>query len=404
MQDQEKTKDQLIDELNKMRRKVAELEQVVNDLKRKTEEQALLLNTIDTQIWYLTDLETYGLVNQSRADFLGKRRDEIEGKKLYDFCSHYVAAVCKASNAEVFQSRQTVYTEELIPNAAGEPRLISITKIPKLDEHGNVEYVVCAGTDITERKRAEDVLHENEQRLKLALEGGSLGMWDWDFKTGRAVWDEGVIRMLGYEPGELDSHVRTWKRLIHSDDWGEVSEVLNEHLSGRLPSFGAEYRMRTKSGDYKWFYSRNKVVEHAKDGKPQRITGTILDVTERKRVEKALRESEERFRSLVEHLPQRIFIKDRNSVYISCNGIYASDLGISPEEIVGKNDFEFYPPKRAQMYRADDQDCMDTGMITVTEKPYQLDGQDRWAHTIKVPYRDRQGRIIGVRNHSVSRG
>ena len=67
MQDHEKTKDQLIDELNKRHRKVSELEQVVNDLKRKMEEQALLLNTIDTQIWYLTDPETYGSVNQSRA-------------------------------------------------------------------------------------------------------------------------------------------------------------------------------------------------------------------------------------------------------------------------------------------------------------------------------------------------
>ena len=156
MQDHEKTKDQLIDELNKRHRKVSELEQVVNDLKRKMEEQALLLNTIDTQIWYLTDPETYGSVNQSRADFLGKRREEIEGKRLYDFYSHDVADVCKAGNAEVFQSRRTVYTEELIPNAAGEPRWISITKTPKLDEHGDLEYVVCAGTDITEHKRAEE--------------------------------------------------------------------------------------------------------------------------------------------------------------------------------------------------------------------------------------------------------
>jgi PAS domain S-box-containing protein len=117
---------------------------------------------------------------------------------------------------------------------------------------------------------------------------------------------------------------------------------------------------------------------------------------ESKILEETLRESEERHRSLVEHLPQRIFIKDRNSVYVSCNGNYASDLGITPEEIVGKDDFVFHPPELAQAYRSDDQACMDTGMATVTEKLYQPAGQERWTHTIKVPYCDSQGRIVGV--------
>ncbi|MHB8202941.1 MAG: PAS domain-containing protein, partial [Desulfomonilaceae bacterium] len=176
MQDQKTTMDQLIKELNETRLKlaespvaqptlvdIAELERAIKDLKRKTQEQELLLNTIDTQIWYLTDPGTYGLVNQSRADFLGKRREEIEGKRLDDFYSHDVAAVCEVGNAEVFQTRRTVYTEEWIPNAAGEPRLISITKTPKLDEHGAVEYVVCAGTDITERKQIEDALLDSKE-------------------------------------------------------------------------------------------------------------------------------------------------------------------------------------------------------------------------------------------------
>ena len=112
--------------------------------------------------------------------------------------------------------------------------------------------------------------------------------------------------------------------------------------------------------------------------------------------EAARRESEERNRSLIEHLPQRIFVKDRNSVYLSCNRNYASDLGLRPEQIIGKDDFAFHSPELARAYRADDQICMSTGMTKDFEEIYQLAGQDRWAHTVKVPYRDRQGQVIGV--------
>ena len=109
-----------------------------------------------------------------------------------------------------------------------------------------------------------------------------------------------------------------------------------------------------------------------------------------------LRESEDRHRSLVEHLPQRIFLKDRNSVYLSCNENYASDLDITPEQIVGKDDFAFHTPERAQAFRADDQACMTTDMVKDLEEIVQFAGQERWVHTIKVPYHDRQGQVIGV--------
>ncbi|MGP8281537.1 MAG: two-component system sensor histidine kinase NtrB [Desulfomonilaceae bacterium] len=131
----------------------------------------------------------------------------------------------------------------------------------------------------------ESRYRESEQRLELALEGGALGVWDWDVKTGRAIWDTGTTRMMGYEQNELDPNIRTWKRAVHPDDWEKVSEVLNGHLSGRLPFYEVEYRMRTKSGEWKWVQVRGKVVQCDKAGKPQRMTGTMLDVTERRQAE-----------------------------------------------------------------------------------------------------------------------
>ena len=114
------------------------------------------------------------------------------------------------------------------------------------------------------------------------------------------------------------------------------------------------------------------------------------------RLTSQLRESEDRHRSLVEHLPQRIFVKDRDSIYLSCNKNYASDLGISPEQIVGKDDYAFHRPELARAYQNDDRDVITSGRVKDLNEAYQVGGQDRWIHTIKVPYRDRQGQVTGV--------
>ena len=117
---------------------------------------------------------------------------------------------------------------------------------------------------------------------------------------------------------------------------------------------------------------------------------------ERKRAEKALRDSEILARSLVEHLPQRIFVKDRNSRYVFCNASLARDLGIEEHKIVGKDDFALHPPALADAYRAADQAVMADGAIRDFDERYEVAGEKRWIHTTKVPYRDEQGEIVGV--------
>lgn len=115
-----------------------------------------------------------------------------------------------------------------------------------------------------------------------------------------------------------------------------------------------------------------------------------------KQTEKELQQSEEKFRVLVEHLPQKIFLKDLDSTYLSCSENYAQDLGIEPEAIVGKTDFDFYPRALAERYRADDRRVMDSGKAEEMEEPYVVDGVDKFANTVKVPFRDKDGHIVGV--------
>lgn len=144
---------------------------------------------------------------------------------------------------------------------------------------------ISAISDISERKRSEEELQRSQERLELALRGADLGLWDWNVQTGRAVWSERAMGMLGYKVGEVENDFRTWKSHIHPEDWPRVSYALNGHLEGRLPSFDVESRFRSKSGEWIWILSQGKIVAYDTDGKPLRMTGTSLDITERKLAE-----------------------------------------------------------------------------------------------------------------------
>lgn len=114
------------------------------------------------------------------------------------------------------------------------------------------------------------------------------------------------------------------------------------------------------------------------------------------RLEEKLCESENKYRMLLENLPQKIFFKDRNSVYISCNNNYARDLKITPEMIVGKTDYDFFPKELADKYRQNDQSIVAEGKIREIEEEYIRDGRRFYVHTIKNPVRNANNDIIGL--------
>ncbi|MEA1870501.1 MAG: GAF domain-containing protein [Euryarchaeota archaeon] len=121
---------------------------------RKSEEQTLLLDNIPTHIWYMADIETYGAVNKTCAEFFGMAKEGLEGRNLTDVLSREEAEVCIDGNREVFEKKKQIRREVWIKNGSGELRLLSITKTPKLNDDGDVEYVICAAEDITERNLA----------------------------------------------------------------------------------------------------------------------------------------------------------------------------------------------------------------------------------------------------------
>ncbi len=113
-------------------------------------------------------------------------------------------------------------------------------------------------------------------------------------------------------------------------------------------------------------------------------------------IEKRLRESENKYRTLLENLPQKIFYKDKDSVYVSCNRNYARDLNIEPDQIIGKTDHDFFPAELAEKYIADDKKIIESGKIEDLEEEYVRDGQKRYVQMVKTPVKGEKDTTVGI--------
>ena len=196
--------------------------------------------------------------------------------------------------------------------------------------------------DITERKRAEALAMENQERLELALRGADLGCWDWNVQTGNVLFNERWATMLGYRPEELAPRFETWERLVYPEDMATARGVLDAHLAGRTPSYEAELRMRHKSGQPVWVLTRGKVTARDAAGRPLRIVGTHLDITERKRTEEELRREKVFTDAVVDSVPGLLYLYDAEGHLVRWNRQHERVTGYTGEELSRMTLFDWY--------------------------------------------------------------
>jgi PAS domain S-box-containing protein len=203
--------------------------------------------------------------------------------------------------------------------------------------------VVAFFTDIAERRRAEAALLESEQRFRLAVEATTDGLWDWELGTDGGYFSPGYYRMLGYEPDEFRMSGRAWLDRIHPEDRERALRANTECIENRTPCFEVEFRMRTRSGGYKWILGRGQAAARDACGRATRMIGTHVDITERKRAEEALQESEARFRALTENSLMGVCVAEEDG-FRYANPALAAMIGYSPEEIRGLRPLELIHP------------------------------------------------------------
>ncbi|MZP30812.1 PAS domain S-box protein [Heliobacterium undosum] len=280
-------------DITELKETEGQLRQARMALQRKTEEQTMLLNDIDTHIWYLKDPETFGAVNRAHAEFYGMNPADMDGRKVYEMCGNRAeAANCIAGNRKAFTEKVPIRTLEWVTDGQGRKRLLAVNKRPRLDEKGNVVYVVCSADDTTEKWQAEENLRLSEERYALAVKGSNDAIWDHDLVNRQIFYSPRIYEILGYEQLSIPTDREKRKALIHPDDLPLMQQAIDAHLSGRTPHYQLEYRVKAKNGDYKWILARGQ-ANWDESGKPVRVAGSYTDITERKQVEAELQQAKE---------------------------------------------------------------------------------------------------------------
>src|SRR5207249_608146 len=145
---------------------------------------------------------------------------------------------------------------------------------------------------VLQRQRAEGALRESEERFRTLAKATNDAVWDWDLGTNKVWWNEGVLTLFGYVLENNVADPGWWLERIHPDDRAAVEAFFFKVVRGEELSWVDEYRFRCADGSYKDVYDRGYVLRDA-DGRATRMIGTMLDVTERKRAEEALRQAKE---------------------------------------------------------------------------------------------------------------
>ena len=241
------------------------------------------------------------------------------------------------------------------------------------------QYNSMLAYPLTLQRQTETALRESEERLTLALAVSGQGLYDLDIATGQAFFSDEYARMLGYQPSELQLTPAVWASWLHPDDCDWVLRLYEDCIAGKLPDYHAEFRLRTRSGGWIWVRSIGRIVQWDATGRPLRLIGTHLDITEQKRTETALRESEERFATAFHASPALMCITDiATGRFLDANARLLDQLEYTREQLIGHTSIEldFYadPGTRERMIE-------------------QL-RQQRFVREMPIRFRTRTGKII----------
>jgi PAS domain S-box-containing protein len=224
-------------------------------------------------------------------------------------------------------------TEFRIRTASGAYKwLLERGRVVARDVSGAARKVAGICVDVDARKRAEEALRESELRLRTVVSGSDIGLWDWSLQSNEMFWSAICKRQIGYQDHELSNAADEWRSRIHPEDGERVLGNVGALVAGGGPDLEAEFRFRHKDGSYRRILARASLLTDER-GRPRRIIGSHVDVTERWAAEARLRESELRLRSVIDASPVPFALNDERGDITFLNPAFVRTFGYSNHDI-----------------------------------------------------------------------
>jgi len=274
----------------------------------------------------------------------------------------------------------------------GSPVNVALSVSPIKNDQGTIIGVSKIARDISARMLAEETLWQSQQQLSLAQEAAHVGIWDWDVKTGKLSWTAEMLNLYGVT--HPVQNYDEWRLLVHVDDVDRVERERYESIRQRCP-FNVEYRVMHGSGEVRWIASRGQGW-CGEDGELTRVLGINMDVTERKRAETQLHESEQRFKALADSAPVLIWINDHEGARFF-NQAFRDFVGVRDDaELVGSAWMDYLHPEDRDSYAGAYRNALESQeRFEADFRMRRPDGEYRWMKALATPRFTETGAFLG---------
>ena len=274
-------------------------------------------------------------------------------------------------------------------------RWVAAVAYPLRDTDGRISQVALVHQDITERVAAEEALRKSEERLDLAVRAHGVGIFDWYIQTGEVVWTEQAERIFGLEPGTFGGNIKDWGERVLPEDLGPMNALMSEAMARGDEHLDFSFRIKRPSGEIRHIEGSARFLYTA-DGTPERMVGTNVDVTERKKAEDAIRESEARFRHVADSAPVMIWVSDTKNKGIWYNKPWLDFTGRPLDAELGDGWADLiHPDDVGRCLRTCKSAFAAREPFSVEFRVRRHDGEYRWLLDSGVPRFTASGEFLG---------
>lgn len=257
--------------------------------------------------------------------------------------------------------------------------------------------VITVGKDITERKRIQEMLQKSHEALEEAQRIGHIGSWDVDIVNDVLTWSDETFRIWEINKEGFEATFEAFLHTVHPDDRELVVQAYNGSISNHT-LYEVEHRLLFSDGRIKHILERGEPYFDA-DGKPVRFVGTSLDITERKLAEQRLLQAQAFTESIINAIPDPLFVKDSQHRWMFLNDTFCSFLGHSREAMLGKSDYDFLPKEEADVFWQKDEAVFASGEVDLNEESItDAQGITHFIQTKKTPCEAKDGKhyLVGI--------